>query len=312
MKNASAISGLLAGALLSAPLANAQVQPPLDDAVVQGEILNRAVDQATTAPRPRDDDELNEIDGEAGIYVLTQNDIFFVSASAGAGHTTNPTRTATDAGADWYGDFSASLGVNTRLGGAVDFAASVSVDGRDYIDTDAASSRGVSVTTAVGAPVLDWLYASAVVFGGYAFDHRFDNETSFYGLSATLSAPIKLSDQLVIRPGLGVTQQWSGVYENNSLAATASVDALYAIAPGWMLAGRASVTQRTYDDFYEDVTFVEREDTTAGVSTSLVWRPASSIAVSMNLAYEKQDSSFFLSEFDAFDKGVSLSFRQVF
>ncbi len=57
------------------------------------------------------------------------------------------------------------------------------------------------------------------------------------------------------------------------------MDALYAISPKWFLSGRVSICERTYDDFYEDVTFVEREDTSVGVSASLVWRPSRSITL---------------------------------
>ncbi len=303
------LAGAAAAAIVAAPLASAQVQPPLEDIVVQGEILNRAIDQATGAARGEADDGDNEIAGEAGIYVLTINEIFFISGAAGLGHTTNPTRTAIDAGEDSYADFGASIGVSTRLGNAVDFSAALNVDGRDYFDTDEASSRSVSVTAAVGAPVFGPVYGSLIAFGGYAFDGQFDNETSFHGLSANLSTNWKISDQLLLRPGVGVTQQWSDVSENKSLAATASLDALYVIAPEWVASARVSVSQRTYDDFYEDVTFVEREDTTAGISASLVWRPSRNMRISASLAYEDQDSSFFLSEFDAFDTSIGVSFR---
>lgn len=307
-----AVAGVLGAATLLVQPAHAQVQPPLDDVVVQGEILNRAIDQATGAPRGETNAEDNEIDGEAGIYVLTINDIFFVSGSAGVGHTSNPTRTATDLGEDWYGEFGASIGVSTRVAGAVDFSASLNVDGRDFLDDDAASSRGVSITAAAGAPLFGPVYGSVIAFGGYAFDDAFDNETSFYGLSGNLSAPWRISNEFVLRPGIGVTQQWSDVSENNSLSATVSLDAIYVMSPEWLLSGRVAVSQRMYDDFYEDVTFVEREDTSAGISASLIWRPNRSITLAASVAYEEQDSTFFLSEFDAFDKGVSLSMRHSF
>lgn len=307
-----ALAGALGAAMLLAQPGHAQVQPPLDDVVVQGEILNRAIDQATGAPRGESEAANNEIDGEAGIYVLTVNDIFFVSGSAGAGHTSNPTRTANDPGEDWYGEFGASIGVSTRIAGAVDFSASFNVDARDFIDDDVASSRGVSLTAAAGAPLLGPVYGSVIAFGGYAFDDQFNNETSFYGLSGNLSAAWRISNEFVLRPGVGVTQQWSDVSENNSLSATASLDAVYVLSPEWLVSGRVSISQRMYDDFYEDVTFVEREDTTTGISASLVWRPTRNMTLAASVAYEDQDSTFFLSEFDAFDKGVRISMRHSF
>lgn len=299
------------GAALACPVAIAQA-PPIEDVVIQGEILNRSVGDAVRPSGTSGGDKDNEIDGEAGIYVLTVNDIFFMSGSAGIGHTSNPTRTATDAGEGWYGDFGASIGVSTRLGGAVDFGASFNVDGRDFIDNDLASSRSVSTTAAVGTTIWGPLYGSVTAFGGFAFDDEFDDETSFYGLSANVSSAFKLADNLLIRPGVGVVRQWSDVSENDSLSVTASVDAVYAIDPQWLVSARVSISERQYDDFYEDVTFVEREDTSLGVSASLVWRPTRNITMAASAAYEDQDSTFFLSEFDAVDTGLNISFRHTF
>lgn len=312
MKHHLAIGCASAVLLVWAPLASAQVSPPIDDAVIQGEILNRSAGQAAAATGQQGEAADNEIDGEAGIYVLTVNEIFFVSGSAGVGYSTNPTRTANDAGEDWYGDLGASVGVSTRLAGAVDFGASLNVDARDFFDTDDASSRSVSTTVSVGAPIFGPVYGSVVAFGGYAYDDSFDNKTSFYGLSANASSAFRLSENLLLRPGVGITQQWSGVSENNSLTATASVDAAYAISPQWIVSGRVSISQRNYEDFYEDVTFVEREDTSVGVSASVIWRPARNMTLAASISYEDQDSTFFLSEFDALDTGVSFSFRHTF
>lgn len=300
------------GAVALAPFASAQVAPPIEDVVIQGEILNRSVGEAIGPNGAPAETSSNEIDGEAGIYVLTVNEIFFVSGSAGVGHTSNPTRTANDAGEDWYGEFGAGIGLSTRLGGAVDFSAAVNVDGRDFIDNDVASSRSISTTASVGSTIWGPVYGSVTAFGGYAFDDSFDNETSFYGLAANASAAFKLADNLLVRPGVGLTQQWSDVSENNSYSATASVDAVYVIAPEWLVSARLSISERTYEDFYEDVTFVEREDTSVGASASLVWRPTRNLTLAASIAYEDQDSTFFLSEFDAVDSGLSISARHTF
>jgi hypothetical protein len=301
-----------AALLTWAPLASAQVSPPIEDAVIQGEILNRSVGQATDPLAPGSKPEDNEIDGEAGIYVLTVNEIFQISGGGGIGYTDNPTRTATDPGGAWYSDLGAGIGVATRLGGAVDFGLSANIGAREFLDDDGPSSQSVSTAMSVGAPIAGPVYANIIAFGGRSFEDGFDDSTSFYGLSANVSAAFPLSQKFLVRPGIGITQQWSEVSENDSLTATASVDVVYAFSPAWLLSGRISVSQRKYDDFYEDVTFVEREDTVAGISASLVYRPSKTFTVAVGAAYEDQDSSFFLSEFDALDSGVNVSVRHTF
>ncbi|RYZ14780.1 MAG: hypothetical protein EON61_02355 [Alphaproteobacteria bacterium] len=302
----------LLGVLGLAPFAHAQISPPLEDVVIQGEILNRSVGEAIGATDRSGEASDNEIDGEAGIYILTVNEIFFVSGGGGFGHTSNPTRTANDAGGDWYGEFAASAGIATRLGGVADFGAAINVDGRDFIDADIASSRSVSANASIGATLWGPVYGSLTTFGGYAFDDGFGGRTGFYGVAANVSAAFRITDNLLLRPGVGLTRQWSETSENDSLSATASVDAAYVLSPQWLLSGRLSVTERKYDDFYEDVTFVEREDTIVGVSASLVWRPVDRLALAASVAYEDQESSLFLSAFDALDTGLSLSAKYTF
>lgn len=295
--------------MLAAPAAFAQA--PIEDAVVQGQVLNRNVDQAAS-PLSRQDAGANEIDGEAGVYVLTVNEIYSVSAASSLGYNSNPTRTAGDAGGDWYADLGGRLAVSTRLDDRVDFSAALNLDAREYFDTDAASSRGLSLTAALGMPLFADLYFSVIGFAGYSADKDLENEVAFQGLALNVSAAYQPTERLTLRPGLGLMQQWSGISENNSVTATVSLDAFYRIAPRWLVSTRVSVAEREYDDFYEDVTFVARDDTTFGASASLIWRPTDVFTAAVGLSYEDQDSSLFLSSYEAFDSGVFVSVKRSF
>lgn len=314
MKRGLVITNAAIAMVLGAQFASAQIAPPIEDGVIQGEIINRAVGDALNPGAARGDAKDNEIDGEAGIYILTVNKIFQISGFGDIGYTSNPTRTSTDNGGAWYSDLGASIGVATRLAGAVDFNASLNVDAREFLGDDdgGPSSRSVSTTVAAGAPVFGPVYGNLIAFGGYSFEDKFDESTGFYGLSGNLSVPFQLADSLLVRPGVGVTQQWSDVSENNSLTATASVDAVYAFTPQLLLSARASISDRNYEDFYEDVTFVERDDTVRGISVALIYRPSRDLVFTVGASYEEQDSTFFLSEFEAFDSSLNISLRRTF
>lgn len=289
--------------------AAAQVIPDLQEVVVRGEQLNRGIDEAARARGGERDEDDGEIDGEAGIYVLTVNDIFQLTASGGLGYTSNPQRTADDLGGSGFGDFAVSAGIATRLGGAVDFGLSANVSGREFFEQDAPSSRNASLSLSLGVPVAGPVYASVVGFGGYSFDGAFKNGTSFRGLSGSLSAAFPVTNSLVIRPGIGATRQWAEVEENNSSVIAASVDVIYALAPRLTATVRGSAARRWYDDFYEDVTFVERRDTLYGVTAALSFRPSDNIAITANLSYERQNSRFFLAAFDALESSAGVSLR---
>lgn len=285
----------------------AQVVPDLQDITVQGEQINRSV-QETMRDRPggrAEDDE--SIDGEAGIYVLTLNQIFQLSGSGTIGYTDNPNRTADDFGGSVFSDFSLAAGLATRLGRTVDFGLFAIVAGREYYEAPDPSTRTVSANMSLGLPVAGPLYAGVVAFGGGSFDRGFENGTVFYGLSGNLSAALPLTDKFAVRPGVGATRQWSEISENDSSSLAASLDLFYAARPDLIFSLRGTVARRWYDDFYEDVTFVVRRDTLYGVSGAIAYRPATNLTVAVTASYENQDSRFFLATFDDFEAALALS-----
>jgi hypothetical protein len=79
-------TGLTAAATISSA-AHAQGLPDLSDSVTRSDQINRAAQDALRTARPVDARDGSAIDGEAGIYVLSVNDIFRISASGVAGYT---------------------------------------------------------------------------------------------------------------------------------------------------------------------------------------------------------------------------------
>jgi len=80
----------------------------------------------------------------------------------------------------------------------------------------------------------------------------------------------------------------------------------------WNIVGGLSFTKKQYDDFFEDVTFVEREDdqTRARISVSrILW---DKVVLSGSYSYTTQDSSFFLSEYESHDGGLNVQLSKRF
>lgn len=301
------LAAMLSTGLLPATMATAQSVPDLQDLVIQGEQINRGAEAAT---RGRDAPRLTtgrEVDGEAGIYILNVNRIFHVMAGAGLGYTDNPTRTDADTGGSFFADFAAGAGLSTRIDEKVDFGLNVSVNGREFFKDYGPSSRSISTSMSAGVPLGGPAYFGMTAFGGYSYDGGFHNGVAFYGLSGTLSAAFAASPRLILRPGVGVVRQWSGTHENNNTSLSGSVDVTYLIAPTVSLLGRGVVSRRWYDDFYEDVTFVKRRDTLYGVSATVAWQAANRLSVTATLAYDHQNSSLFLSKFDALETAASVT-----
>lgn len=285
--------------------AGAQTLPDLQDLAIQGEQINR--NAAIASERGQAVVSETPVDGDAGVYILTLNKIFQLSAGSAIGYTDNPTRTSNPTAGSGFADFFVSAGVSTRVHDKVDVGLSVSANGREFFKDYGPSDRSLSSTVSIGVPIAGPVYANVVGFGGYSFDRKFRGGTSFYGVSGTLSATLPLTPHLVARPGVGVVRQWSETSENNSTSLSGSIDLSYALSPSVSLLGRGIIQKRWYDNFYEDVTFVKRDDTIYGVSASLSWRVAPSFSLSASSSYTKQDSPLFMTDYDVFEGSAILA-----
>lgn len=290
--------------------ATAQSLPGVENAVIEGQQINDVVDRATQRRDGALAAPITEIDGEAGVYVLRLNEIFQIAAAGGLGYTDNPQRTADNPGDSFYGDFAVSAGVATRLQDQLDVSLSASVGGREYFEDFGPSNRSASGTASIGTRIGNSpVYLSVIGFGGFNFDERFKQGISFYGFSGSVSASFPITPRLVVRPGIGLTRQWSGRSENTSASANASVDVFYALTPRLTSSLQIGVTHRRYDNFFEDVTFVERRDTRYAASASLAWTPMPQVSFIASAGYERQKSRFFLADYDALDTAATIAVR---
>lgn len=305
---------LLTAALLAFPtLASAQALPDIQDALIQEGKVTAAAGQTaktgeTTGPAP---DVV--IDGEAGVYLLKVNEIFQVSAAGSIGYSENPQRVLGNPGDSFYKDYALSAAVVTRLAAQVDFAAALSLTGRDFIEDYGPSGRNIAATVSVGMPIDGGpVYVGLVGFTGESYDQDFDDGIRFKGIAANVSTVFPIGDRWAVRPGAGITRQWSEVSENNSLTYNLSADVFYAISPKITAALQVGVSKRVYDNFYEDVTFIERKDNTKSVGVSVAYKATPYVTLALNAGYEKQESSFFLAEFESTDASINLVLRRSF
>lgn len=297
---------LIAAALLPVP-AMAQGLPDLGQSVTEADQIGRAAQASLDSARPEIAEGEAGLPGEAGVFLLTVNEIFYLSGNASLGYTDNPERNADNVGSDGFGEASLTAGLSTRLGETVDFGIGASVGGREFFDRAAASNRNVSGNISAGVPVVGPVYFGVVGFGGWNFDNDFENPVAFYGMGANLSAAFALSDRVVVRPGVAVNRQYSQVAENNSTTVSGGLEAFFAATPQISLGARAGVSRRWFDNFYEDVTFVERKDWNYSLSASASWRPLENVTLGISAGYERQDSAFFLSSYEAFESAASVN-----
>lgn len=303
----------IAGVTLSGLIvAGAQTTGDLESAVTQGAQYDEAQRQSDRLTTRYSQDAM--LDGEPGVFIMKVNDIYSFGAAFGAGHSTNPGR-ALDVNTQEsaYASLALTAGVNTQIAGQIDAGANLVVSGTDYIDNPAIDNRNAIASTYAGKSVInDRIYLNATASYGVNADGDFENDTAFYGISGTASSVFKVADSVLLRPSLGISRQWSENEAQENTAASANVLAIWAPDEKWRLAGQAGYTKRNFDNFYEDVTFVEREDDVVTATLSVSRQMGPDVDATASVTYTTQDSAFFLSEYEAVDSGLNVRLTKRF
>lgn len=305
---------LAAAAVCLAPtVAAAQATPDFQDAINASTRIDDALQEQDRTQVRFGETASEEIDGEAGIYVLALNEIFYLGGSVGGGWSENPLRTADDVGDSLFASAAASLGVQTVIGGELDVGLTASISGTEYDRAFAPSSRTVTVSANAGRAIEGTpFFAGVSAFGGWAYDGSFENGTSFYGATAAVSARVQLGPRTVLGGSLEGGRQMGEVEENNAWNAHLAANVTHFLTPTIAIGASGRVSRSWFDDFYEDVTFIARRDWQYGGNLNASWSPLPWFSVTGAAGYEQRDSAFFLSNYDGFEASLIFSARKRF
>lgn len=298
------VAALVFAAHATAP-AVAQSQSDIGRAVTDGAQIEAAIARSEAPVVGEEDDQA--IDGEAGVYVLRKADIFFVGGEAGLSYSANPLRTVDDVGASGATEARVDMGVQTLIAETVNFSAALAFSDTRYFEDFAPSNSVASSNVALGTGLGKLpLFVGVSAFGGWNFDENLKSATGFYGASAQLGAVVPLSRQLIFQPLLVVSRVQNEVSENDNTSL--GFRANLAHRTGRLtLSVNAAATRFWFDDFFEDVTFVARNDWQYEGGIAASYSIAQRLTVTASVRYVKRDSSFFLSTFESVDSSAGVS-----
>lgn len=294
-------------------VASAQATPDIADAINQGTRIAAAREaQDTTEYDPSLDSEAT-IDGEAGIYVLKVNEIFYLTGGVGGGWSENPLGTIDDEGSSAFANAAITAGLQTKIAGKLDFGASARISGVEFVEDFAPSSRTVNSSVFAGTPIKGTpLYFGVSAFGGRSFNGEFSDGTWFYGANSYLTAGRRIGPNTLVRGTASAGRNENQISENNNWNATLDFELTQIISPKFALGAQARIARTWFDDFFEDVTFASRSDWQYGGNINASWVPLDWLAVTGSVGYEKRDSGFFLSSYDGVDTAITVSTRKRF
>ena len=300
------------GLMALAPHAFAQTSiNDVEGAITQGSQFDEARELIDQRRQDAEDEAI--IDGEAGVFILKKTEIFTVGLSTGGGYSSNPTRTLDTSEESAFANLAVRAGINTIIGDTYDVGVNVVGSGTEYEEDSGPSNRTLVANAFVGRSVWDnRIYLSGSLVSGVNADDSFDQGRAFYGATVNASYIHQLSDNVLVRPSVNLSRQLSGESEQDNFSAGASAEIIWQPAAKWSVIGQVAYTYREYDDFFEDVTFVKRQDDQVRAGITVSRRITDKVSLSASYDYTTQDSSFFLSGYDSHDGGASLQVSRRF
>lgn len=296
---------ILATAVGGAGPTLAQSQAEISRAVTDGAQIEAAIAR-NDAARPSEEDD-QAIDGEAGVYVLRKADIFFVGGEAGISYSQNPLRTVDDIGGSWASEARLDLGVQTLIVEKVNFTAALNFsDTRffsDFAPSNSLASGNMSVSTGLGKTPL---FVGVGAFGGWNFDRNLEAATGFYGASAHIGATVSIDQRTIFQPLLVISRVKNEVSENDNTSLALRLNMARRIGH-LTISANAVAARFWFDDFFEDVTFVARNDWQYEGGIAAAYAISPSFQVVASARYTRRDSSFFLSSFESVEAGAGLA-----
>ena len=301
----SAFTLALSGAL------QAQTVDNVRDAVTVGSQIDNALRDIQSQSAAAQDGEV--IDGEGGVFLLQQVDIFSVGVDAGLGYQDNPARTDVDDEGSLVASSSFFAGVATNLGNGFNIGGNLNLNVSEVEAADDLSNRSAVLSLYGSRRVVDdRITVTLNTYFGSNLSTSLNTESTFYGATVSASSIFPAGQNRIIRPVLSVARQLSDNEDQDNWSVTARVDGIWQLRPRWRTNASVSYTRRTYDDFFEEVTLTERIDRgwRANLGLAYLFSPMSDIT--LTLGYGDQDSSFFLSSYTASDVNLAFQFGMRF
>lgn len=275
-------------------------------------LASEAAQRARTVPARIEDGEVAP--EETGVFVLRTREIFSVEAGIGGGYTDNAEKNADTQSESAFATGFVDIGVDTRIGGMVDAGAHFSASMTSFADADDADFGSAFFSIYAGEEWFDSVYVLADANLGYSTGEDFDlvGGTVVGSLGLTVSRPTVVHPRLVLTPFATVRALWAEDDELDSRSIGAGVRGDVYVRNDIVVSPVFSYRRVDYPDFFEDVTFVERDDDQFVAAVAAEWRISENATLGGTISYLSNRSSLEFSDYDSLDANALISLRANF
>lgn len=276
------------------------------DSITQGAQADRAIEE-TRERLIVEQTSVYDVGQDPGVYVLIEQDIFSVGIDVGLGYSSDVDKGDLDAAQSTYTSFSVNAGVDTRIDDSFNAGARIALSQTLFHDEVAFNSAALIGSVYVSEPFFDdTLILTADATGGLNGGYDFDNGSSYLNTSLRAARPIAFGRSTVLIPSVSAGLVYAEQSEQDRWEVGAQLRLVTALMDELRLAVSAGVTYAEYDNFYEDVLLVGRQDTTSYVAASLDYQITENLTASANVRYTNRTSTLDIVEYEEIDASVML------
>jgi opacity protein-like surface antigen len=282
------------------------------DSITQGAQADRAIEQARQRLFSGQAGE-DDIGRDPGVFVLIEQDIFSVGIDAGLGYSSDVDKGDLQDAKSAYTSIQIDAGVDTRIADSFDAGARITLAETLFHDERGFDSGALIGSVYVSEAFFDrTLILTADVTGGINGGYDFDNGSAYVNASLRAARPIPLSSDIVFVPSVFASLVHADQGEQNRWEGGASGRLAMRLDDDLRLTLSAGLTYAQYDNFYEDVLFVSRQDTTAFAGIGLEYRIDENVTAFGNVRYTNRTSTLDIVEYEEVDASAMIGVRARF
>ena len=254
----------------------------------------------------RSDDEEAILTGRDDIILMQKHHFFTLSGSVDLLDTTNAQLSPTDRISDRFLTANIGIRVATKLGGLVDVYAEAGLNTARYFD-----QKSLNYVAAVGGvgmhvPVLsfdfDLGYTPVVVWDG---DWR-QRQLTQHRFAGSIGRGLRIGQRAFLRISAGGERTEANPSPFRNSAATASVSAIWIIAPRLSALISVRGARRWYDNYYEGLLGTRRRDWSLEGAVGISWQVRPRVGIDLRWAQTRNWSTSDVSRYDAGVGGLTL------
>lgn len=245
--------------------------------------------------------------GRDDLILLRERRFFTLYAQPAIRWTNNAALTRNDRLSDWIGSLVAGLRAETRIAQRVDVFADAGVFGARYVQNPFLDFDGWQASIGASAVAFFDVHAALVYNPSGSYTRGFGRLlVTQHALALSATRPTPIIERLTVVPYIAFQYTPSDPNDFSTIGGRAGATLYYGFARDWLAWANVEGFVRSYFDFFEATTGVERRDHGATLVAGVRWQPHDLVSVLGTISFARNFSTVSPLSYSAFNVAPSL------